>query len=120
MVNRAAEQNTVLLVGGGIGGLAAALGLAQAGYEVDLFEQATDLGEIGAGIQLGPNAFAAMDALGCGPGARTRAVYTDDLIMLDALDGSVVGRIPVGTAFRENFGNPYAVIHPADIHLSIS
>ncbi|GIS90548.1 MAG: hypothetical protein CM1200mP20_05890 [Pseudomonadota bacterium] len=119
MVNRAAEQNTVLLVGGGIGGLAAALGLAQAGYEVDLFEQATDLGEIGAGIQLGPNAFAAMDALGCGPRARARAVYTDDLIMLDALDGSVVGKIPVGTAFREYFGNPYAVIHRADIHLSI-
>ena len=73
MVNRAAEQNTVLLGGGGIGGLAAALGLAQAGYEVDLFEQATNLGEIGAGIQLGPNAFAAMDALGCGPRARARA-----------------------------------------------
>jgi len=119
MANCGAKQNTVLLVGGGIGGLAAALGLAQAGYEVDLFEQAADLGEIGAGIQLGPNAFTAMDALGCGPRARARAVYTDALIMLDALDESVVGKVPVGDSFREYFGNPYAVIHRADIHLSI-
>ena len=119
MANSGAKQNTVLLVGGGIGGLAAALGLAQAGYEVDLFEQAADLGEIGAGIQLGPNAFTAMDALGCGPRARARAVYTDALIMLDALDESVVGKVPVGDSFREYFGNPYAVIHRADIHLSI-
>ena len=119
MANSGVKQNTVLLVGGGIGGLAAALALAQAGYQVELFEQAADLGEIGAGIQLGPNAFTAMDALGCGPRARARAVYTDDLIMLDTLDESVVGKVPVGDSFREYFGNPYAVIHRADIHLSI-
>jgi 2-polyprenyl-6-methoxyphenol hydroxylase-like FAD-dependent oxidoreductase len=113
------KDNTILLVGGGIGGMAAALALSQAGYEVDLMEQAPELGEIGAGIQLGPNAFAAMDALGCGPRARARAVYNTELLMMDALDESVVGRMETGDAFRARFNNPYAVIHRADIHLSI-
>ncbi len=113
------RDNTVLLAGGGIGGMACALALAEAGFEVDVFEQAPEIGEIGAGIQLGPNAFNALDALGCGPRMRARAVYTDDLIMMDAVDESVVGLIPVREAFRQRFGNPYAVIHRADIHLSI-
>ena len=119
MSTTAALARPILVIGGGIGGMAAALGLAQVGHTVDLFEQAPEVGEIGAGIQLGPNAFAAMDALGVGPNARKRAVYTDDLIMMDAVDESEVARIPVREAFRERFGNPYAVIHRADIHLSI-
>ncbi len=113
------RDNTILLVGGGIGGMAAALALSQAGFEVDLMEQASELGEIGAGIQLGPNAFAAMDALGCGPRARARAVYNDELLMLDALDESLIGRLETREPFRQRFNNPYAVIHRADIHLSI-
>ena len=56
----------VLVAGGGIGGLAAALALARQGLPVTVFEQASELGEIGAGMQLGPNAFAAFDALGIG------------------------------------------------------
>jgi salicylate hydroxylase len=119
MGTTATAGRPILVIGGGIGGMAAALGLAQLGHPVDLFEQAAEVGEIGAGIQLGPNAFAAMDALGVGPNARRRAVYTDDLVMMDAVDESEVARIPVREAFRERFGNPYAVIHRADIHLSI-
>ncbi len=113
------DPRPILVVGGGIGGMAAAAGLAQLGYTVDLLEQAAQIGEIGAGIQLGPNAFAALDALGCGPQARGRAVYTDELVMMDAVDASEVGRMPVGAPFRERFGNPYAVIHRADIHQSV-
>jgi salicylate hydroxylase len=109
----------VLVVGGGIGGMAAALALSQQGFAVDVFEQTATIGEIGAGLQLGPNAFAAMDALGVGARARRRAVYTDELVMMDAIDGSEVARVPVGEAFRQRFRNPYAVIHRADIHLSI-
>ena len=115
----ASHENTVLVIGGGIGGMGCALALTQAGFDVELMKQAPEIGEIGAGIQLGPNAFAAMDALGCGPRARARAVYTDDLIMMDAVDESVVGKISAGEAFRQRFRNPYAVIHRADIHLSI-
>ncbi len=113
------KDNTILLVGGGIGGMAAALAMSQAGFQVILLEQAQELGEIGAGIQLGPNAFAAMDALGCGPRARARAVYNTELLMMDALDEYEIGRMDVGDDFRNHYGNPYAVIHRADIHLSI-
>ncbi|MGE0115859.1 MAG: 3-hydroxybenzoate 6-monooxygenase [Steroidobacteraceae bacterium] len=109
----------VLIAGGGIGGLACALALARQGHTVKVLEQASHLGEIGAGIQLGPNAFAAFDALGIGPKARGRAVYVDELVMHDALDETLVGRVPVGEGFRKRFGNPYAVIHRVDIHTSL-
>src|SRR6476646_9278589 len=109
----------VLVVGVGIGGMAVALALSQSGFAVELFEQSAQIGEIGAGLQLGPNGFAAMDALGVGERARKRAVYTDDLSMMDAIDGTEAARVPVGEAFRRRFNNPYAVIHRADIHQSV-
>ena len=109
----------VLVSGGGIGGLAAALALVRQGFEVQVFEQAPEIGEIGAGIQLGPNAFHAFDALGVGDKTRARAVYTDCMVMHDALDETLVGKIETGEAFRKRFGNPYAVIHRVDIHGSL-
>ena len=109
----------ILVAGGGIGGVAAALALVRQGFDVKVLEQAPQLGEIGAGIQLGPNGFAAFDALGIGEIARARAVYTDEMVMHDALDETCVGRIPTGAAFRQRFGNPYAVIHRADVHGSL-
>ena len=113
------ESLPILVAGGGIGGLAAALALSRQGARVKVLEQAADIGEIGAGIQLGPNAFSAFDALGIGERARERAVYTDRLLMMDAVDESEVASIPVGDAFRARFGNPYAVSHRADVHLSL-
>lgn len=114
-----ASSLPVLVAGGGIGGLAAALALVRQGHRVKVLEQAPELGEIGAGIQLGPNAFHAFDALGIGTQARARAVYTDYMVMHDAIDEYQVGKIPTGEAFRARFGNPYAVIHRADVHLSL-
>jgi len=113
------EQLPVIVAGGGIGGLAAALALVRRGFSVKVLEQAPEIGEIGAGIQLGPNAFHAFDALGVGEKARGRAVYTDEMVMHDAVDGSLVGRIPTNDAFRKRFGNPYAVIHRVDVHRSL-
>ena len=110
---------SVIVIGGGIGGLATALALARQGLAVRVLEQSRELGEIGAGIQLGPNAFHAFDALGIGDAARGRAVYVERLMMLDAVDGTEVGSMPLGEPFRARFGNPYAVIHRADIHLSL-
>jgi salicylate hydroxylase len=112
------EQN-VIVVGGGIGGLAAALALVRRGFRVQVLEQAPEIGEIGAGIQLGPNAFHAFDALGVGDKARSRSVFTDFMVMHDAIDEYQIGKIETGEAFRQRFGNPYAVIHRVDVHLSL-
>ena len=109
-------ESPILVCGGGIGGLAAALALARLGLSVTVMEQAAEIGEIGAGIQLGPNAFNAFDALGVGAVARSKAVYVERMLMMDAVDGGTVASLPVGDAFRARFGNPYAVIHRADAH----
>lgn len=113
------QNMPILVAGGGIGGFAAALALAKRGFKIQIFEQAPEIGEIGAGIQLGPNAFNAFDALGIGDRARARAVYTDYMVMHDAIDEYRVGRIETDEKFIQRFGNPYAVIHRADIHGSL-
>jgi salicylate hydroxylase len=113
------ELPSILIAGGGIGGMATALSLARLGIQVTVLEQAAVMGEIGAGIQLAPNAFAALDALGVGSAVRDRAVFTERLVMMDAVDGNEVGTFEVGEPFRQRFGNPYAVIHRADIHSAI-
>ncbi len=106
----------ILIAGGGIGGLATAIGLAQKGVASLVLERAPELGEIGAGIQLGPNAFHAFDYLGVGDQARDMAVYIDSLRLMDAMSGSEITRIPLDEGFRTRFGNPYAVIHRGDLH----
>jgi salicylate hydroxylase len=106
----------IIIAGGGIGGLAAALGLAQKGFSVLVLEKAPTLGEIGAGIQLGPNAFHAFDYLGIGEAARDMAVYIDQLRLMDALTAEEITHINLGEAFRARFRNPYAVVHRGDLH----
>ena len=113
------NPSPILVAGGGIGGLGAALALTRRGFSVKVLEQAPEIGEIGAGIQLGPTAFHALDALGVGEKTRRRAVYTDFMVMHDAIDGYQVGKIPTGEAFLKRFGNPYAVIHRVDVHQSL-
>ena len=106
----------VLIAGGGIGGLSAALGLARKGFGVVVLEKSPKLGEIGAGIQIGPNAFHAFDYLGVGDEARAQAVYIDMLRLMDAMSGEEIIHIPLDEPFRKRFGNPYAVVHRADLH----
>src|SRR5713101_5614147 len=109
-------RNRVLIAGGGIGGLAAALGRARKGCSVLVLEKAAALGEIGAGIQLGPNAFHCFDYLGVGEAARAMAVYIDKLRLMDAISGEEITHIDLGASFRERFKNPYAVVHRGDLH----
>ena len=113
------NKPSVLIIGGGIGGMSAALSLARIGMPVTLLEQSAQVGEIGAGLQLGPNAFAALDALGVGDTVRRGSVFTDRMVMMDAVDCSEIAVIPVGEAFRARFNNPYAVTHRADLHNNI-
>lgn len=106
----------VLIAGGGIGGLSAALGLATNGFDVVVLEKASELGEIGAGIQIGPNAFHALDYFGVGEAARSQSVFIDMLRLMDAVSGEEIIHIPLDEPFRQRFGNPYAVVHRADLH----
>lgn len=109
-------EDRIIIAGGGIGGLATAIGLAQKGFRVVVLERAAQLGEIGAGIQLGPNAFHAFDYLGVGDAARAMAIYIDNLRLMDAISGDEITRIPLDDAFRSRMGNPYAVVHRGDLH----
>jgi 3-hydroxybenzoate 6-monooxygenase len=113
------KPSKALIIGGGIGGLAAALALAQRGFEVEVFEQAPAFSEIGAGIQLGPNSYRSLDALGVREQAFARAVFPEALTMMDAITGETVKTIPTGEAFRARFNAPYAVIHRADLHKAL-
>jgi 2-polyprenyl-6-methoxyphenol hydroxylase-like FAD-dependent oxidoreductase len=107
------------IAGGGIGGLSGALALARKGFAVAVLERSPVFSEIGAGIQLGPNAFAALDALGVGVAVRGGAVYIDHLILMDSVSGERICAVDVREEFRARFGNPYAVIHRADLHRSL-
>ncbi|MBA4260882.1 MAG: FAD-dependent oxidoreductase [Comamonadaceae bacterium] len=106
----------VVIAGGGIGGLACALSLARAGVSVDLLEQAGTLGEVGAGLQLGPNAVRVLDEWGLMDGLQACAAFPDALRVRDAHGGGQLGRLRLGAFARARYGQPYATIHRADLH----
>ncbi|WP_411880953.1 3-hydroxybenzoate 6-monooxygenase [Polaromonas sp. YR568] len=106
----------LLISGGGIGGLAAAMVLAQDGHRVTLFEQAATFGEIGAGIQLGPNIFRMFDYLGLTEAINRVAFFPPGLGMNDVRTGEKVVRVPLGDVARATYGFPYGVIYRADLH----
>jgi len=113
------KDQPVIIVGGGIGGLSAALALERKGIPSQLVEQAPEFKEIGAGIQLGPNVFRMFDVLGLTAAVSALAVFPNNLIMLDSVSGEEVTRIPLGDAFRKKFTHPYALIHRADLHKAL-
>jgi 3-hydroxybenzoate 6-monooxygenase len=110
------KEQQVLIVGGGIGGLAAALALARQGIASQVIEQAPEFKEIGAGIQLGPNVFGMFDILGLIGPISALAVFPNNLIMMDSITAQEVTRIPLDETFRRKFKHPYALIHRADLH----
>ncbi|MFM2411639.1 MAG: hypothetical protein RL481_2467 [Pseudomonadota bacterium] len=105
-----------MIAGGGIGGLSAALSLAAVGIKSLVLERHDVFCEVGAGIQLGPNAFHALDFMGVGQGARRRAVMIEALRLMDAMSAEHVCDIPTAEPFRARFGNPYAVVHRGELH----
>ncbi len=115
------KADPILVAGGGIGGLAAALALARKGRMVRVFEQGAEFREIGAGIQLGPNVYRMFEALGLTDAIERYSVHPDNLVMKDALTGEEVIRVPVGgDAFRERFGGYlYGVIHRGDLYQAL-
>jgi 2-polyprenyl-6-methoxyphenol hydroxylase-like FAD-dependent oxidoreductase len=107
----------ILIAGGGIGGLAAAHALARQGLPVRVLEQAAELREIGAGIQLGPNVFRALERLGLKDAVLADVHRPPAMEMRCALSGERVTRIPLDDPrFIARFEQPYAVIHRHDLH----
>ena len=106
----------ILIAGGGIGGLSAALALALKGRRVRVLEKAAEFGEIGYGIQMGPNVSRMLDRLGVLPALEAAAVFPDALIFVDALTDEELTRITLGDKFLARFGYRYFVIHRRDLH----
>lgn len=110
------EDKPIAISGGGIGGLAIARMLAFSGRKSVVLEKAEEFGEIGAGIQLGPNTHRAFDALKVKEAMHQIAWFPKDMIMMDSITGEEILRMPSGRSLTPFFGEPYAVIHRADLH----
>jgi 3-hydroxybenzoate 6-monooxygenase len=103
------------IVGGGIGGLAAALGVAETGRSVYVLEQAAEVAEVGAGIQLAPNATAVLSRLNIMDQISEFAVFPRRLVLMDALSGKELTALELGDAFKQKYRYPYIVLHRADL-----
>ena len=106
----------IYVVGAGLGGVAAALGLARKGRKVRIIEATPELGVIGYGIQLGPNVFPMFRRLGVEQAVLAHAHFPPDVLMLDALTAKDIVRVPAGESFRARFKDPYVAIHRVDLH----
>ncbi|WP_433286178.1 FAD-dependent monooxygenase [Pseudonocardia sp. CA-142604] len=106
-----------IVVGGGIGGLAAALALQKSGCvgRIQVLERASEFGELGAGVQLAPNALRALQTLGAYEDIDRYAVYPRRLVMMNALTGSFITALDLGGPFVERFGVPYLLLHRGDL-----
>jgi salicylate hydroxylase len=105
-----------VIVGGGVGGLACALALAREGASVCLMEQADVFSEIGAGLQLGPNAVRVLHEWGLGDDLRACAAFPQALQVRDAHLGRLLGQLHLGPSILASYGQPYATLHRADLH----
>src|SRR5690242_14228201 len=105
----------VLIAGAGIGGLTAALAIAQRGFNVAILDQAERLEEIGAGIQLSPNASRILIALGLDERLRRHVVAPEELRVMGARGAQVLAHAPLGASAAQHYGAPYWVIHRGDL-----
>lgn len=106
----------VLVAGGGIGGLACALAMARAGASVSVMEQASAFGEVGAGLQLGPNAVRVLHEWGLAEALRACAAFPEALRVRDARTSKLLGQLPLGAVMLARYGQPYATLHRVDLH----
>jgi 3-hydroxybenzoate 6-monooxygenase len=111
----ASHRVSCLIVGGGIGGLTAAVALARRGRAVHVLEKAEAFTEIGAGLQLAPNATRLLAELGVMDAIAAHAVFPARLLWMDALAERPLTAIDLGDAFRRHYGHPYLVMHRGDL-----
>ncbi|MDM0043610.1 FAD-dependent monooxygenase [Variovorax dokdonensis] len=106
----------VLIAGGGIGGLAAAIAMAHRGHRVEVLEQSAQFSEVGAGIQLGPNVTRRLRELGVLEQAQSLAATPQALAVHGADSGRLLARLPLADEALRKYGSPYLCIHRADLH----
>ncbi|MCJ1400746.1 hypothetical protein MMC11_003954 [Xylographa trunciseda] len=106
----------VVIVGAGLGGLAASIGISRAGHEVTILEQAAQLGEIGAGVQIPPNSSRILKRWGVLPAIESHSTAPQDIKIRSYRDGQVLQSQPLLPYCNETYGAPYLVIHRADFH----
>jgi len=109
------DRAPLAIVGAGLGGLALALALQRAGANAVLFERASELNEVGAGIQMGPNVMRRLQSWGLGGALQSRVARPRGLNARDARQGDVLATMPFDASFEQRFGAPYATIHRADL-----
>lgn len=111
-------ESDVVVVGGGIAGMSAALALGRSSSPlgVTLLEQAHELSEVGAGIQLGPNAMRVLTDWGLQEALEEVCAFPPSLFARDMVSGHVLGRLELGERAVQRYGAPYATIHRADLH----
>jgi 3-hydroxybenzoate 6-monooxygenase len=110
-------KEPILIVGAGLGGLTTALALAQRGWPVRVLEGAPEFGAFGYGIQFGPNVFHVLERIGVSAAVLEKADSPQAVLMIDALTGEEVTRVPTGRpTFRERFKYPYIIVHRTDLH----
>jgi salicylate hydroxylase len=114
MTPAGAERARVAIVGCGIGGISTALALGRVGIRVDVFERAAEIGEVGAGLQVAPNAGRILADLGVLDYLTVAAVLPDRAVMRDIATGDEIVSIDF-TDFPERFGSPYRVMHRGDL-----
>lgn len=108
-------KKQVLVAGGGIGGLAAALGASRAGWDVRLYERAATISEVGAGVQIGPNVVRRLQAWGLQHALQAVAAFPDRLQVRNAVSGRELAVLPLGATAVQRYGAAYATIHRADL-----
>src|SRR6267142_2441724 len=111
-----ARRARIAVIGAGIGGLAAACALREKGFEVQVYERAAELGEVGAGLQLGPNAVKVLRALGIEERLRPLASEPTNIVSVGGDDGRLRFREPLKAIAAAQFGAPYLTAHRADLH----
>ena len=109
------NTHPILVAGAGIGALTFALAASRLGIETILIERRTKIEEIGAGIQLSPNASRILIQLGLGPALSRLSAEPERLHVRDGLTGTTLSSMPLGNAMREAYGAPYLTLHRADL-----
>jgi salicylate hydroxylase len=113
------KNQHILITGGGIGGLAVALAVARSGHSATVLERAAEFADVGAGIQLGPNAVKVLARLGVRDAALQQACLPQAIAVRHAVTGRSISRILLGQAVQQRYGDVYACLHRADLHAAL-